>query len=257
MSKYNNKAFKLFLFLLLMLLKFNNPKIFIDVIGLISELVTEVRIKVNKEGLSIIAIDPANVALVSFKIPASSFSTLDIDEQEIVGINLDSLKSVLRRFSTGILLFQTEENSLKIEIQEKIKRTFNLALINIEEEEKSVPSLDFKTNVEMNSFDFDAAIQDCSIVSESCSFISKDNKFIIEAKGLNSAKSEFSSDEVKVVGMGKAKYSTEYLQKFAKASKLTDKVSISFADDYPLQLKFFSSLFELIFILAPRVESED
>ena len=240
-----------------MLLKFTNPKIFIDVIGMMSELVTEVRIKINKDGLAIIAIDPANVALVSFKIPATSFSSLAIDEQEIVGINLASLKSVLRRFSTGILTMQTEENSLKIEIQEKIKRTFNLALINIEEEEKSVPSLDFKTNVEMNSFDFDDAIQDCAIVSESCSFISQNNKFIIEARGLHSAKSEFSSDEVKVVGIGKARYSTEYLQKFAKSAKLTDKVSISFADDYPLQLKFFSSMFELVFVLAPRVENED
>jgi hypothetical protein len=170
---------------------------------------------------------------VSFKIPASSFSTLEIEEQEIIGVNLDNLKSVLKRFSVGLLVFQTEENSLKVEIQEKIKRTFNLALINIDEEEKSVPSLDFKTNIEMTSFDFDSAIQDCSIVSESCSFISKDNKFTIEAHGLNSAKSEFSSEEAKVVGVGKAKYSTEYLQKFTRAVKLTDRISISFADDYP------------------------
>jgi proliferating cell nuclear antigen len=240
-----------------MLLKFNNPKIFTDVISMMSELVTEVRIKVNKEGLAIVAIDPANVALVSFKIPASSFSSLEVDEQEIIGVNLDNLKSVLKRFSVGILLLQTEENSLKVEIQEKIKRTFNLALINLDEEEKAVPSLDFKTNIDMSSFDFDSAIQDCSIVSESCSFISQENKFIIEAKGLNSAKAEFSSEEVKVVGLGKAKYSTEYLQKFAKSSRLTDRVSISFADDYPLQLKFFSPMFDLTFVLAPRVESED
>jgi proliferating cell nuclear antigen len=240
-----------------MLLKFTNPKVFIDVISLISELVTEVRIKINKEGITIVAIDPANVALVSFKIPATSLSALEIDDQEIIGINLDSLKSVLKRYSSGVLLFQTEENSLKVEMQEKIKRSFNLALINLEEEEKSVPVLDFKTNVEMNSFDFNDAIQDCAIVSESCSLISKDNKFIIEAKGLHSAKSEFSSDEVKVVGAGKAKYSTEYLQKFTKSSKLTDRISISFADDYPLQLKFFSSMFELVFVLAPRVENED
>ncbi|MEM3405684.1 MAG: hypothetical protein QW117_01785 [Candidatus Pacearchaeota archaeon] len=240
-----------------MLLKFINPKLFVDIISIISELVTEVKIKINKDGLTIIAIDPANVSLVYFKIPPSAFSIIDIEEEEILGVNLDNLKTILKRYSAGDLIFQTEENSLIIEIQEKIKRTFNLALISLDEEEKSIPTLDFKANVQMSSVDFDIAIQDCSIVSESCAFIIKDNKFVIEAHSLNSAKLEFSSDEVKVAGIAKSKYSLEYLKKFTKACKLTDSVSISFADDYPLQLKFYSSSFELIFILAPRVETED
>lgn len=239
-----------------MLLKLEEPRIFTDVIGLISELVTEVRIKVTKDGLSIIAIDPANVALVSFKLPAKSFSSFEVDE-EVIGVSLDSLKSVLRRYKGGSLILQTEENSLKIEIQEKIKRSFNLALINIEEEEKSLPILDFKSKVEMSSIDFYEAIEDCAIVSESCSFVIKSDKFIIEARGLHSNKSEFSSDEIKLEGIGKAKYSIEYLQKFVRASKLAEKVIIKFSDDYPLQLEFSSSLFELVFILAPRVETED
>ena len=42
-----------------MLLKLDNPKILSDVITIISELVSEVRIRVNKEGFVIVAIDPA------------------------------------------------------------------------------------------------------------------------------------------------------------------------------------------------------
>ena len=38
---------------------------------------------------------------------------------------------------------QTEENTLKIEIYDKTKRTFKLALIDIEQEEKAMPMLDF------------------------------------------------------------------------------------------------------------------
>jgi proliferating cell nuclear antigen len=240
-----------------MLLKLESPKILSDIIAIISELVTEVRIKVNVEGLSIIAIDPANVALVSFKLPASSFSSFEVGE-EILGLSLDSLKNVLRRCSVGTsLVMQTEDNLLKIEIHDKIKRVFKLALINIEQEEKIMPSLEFSSRVEIPSLDLLEVIEDCSVVADSCSFSSADNKFVIEAKGLHSAKSEFSQDEIKIEGNGKAKYSLEYLQKFAKACKLTEKTAINFSDDYPLRMDFKSQDFELSFVLAPRVEAED
>jgi len=240
-----------------MLLKLDNPKILSDIITIISELVTEVRIKVNAEGLSIIAIDPANVALVSFKLPASSFSSFEASE-EILGVSLDSLKNVLRRCSPGSsLILQTEDNTLKIEIHDKIKRVFKLALINIEQEEKIMPSLEFSCRVEISGLDLLEVIEDCSVVADSCSFSTSDGKFIIEAKGLHSAKSEFSQDEVKIEGDGKAKYSLEYLQKFVRACKLVEKAIINFSSDYPLKLEFKSSGFELAFVLAPRVETED
>jgi len=239
-----------------MLLKLDNPKMFSEVISIISELVTEVRIRVDERGLSVVAIDPANVALVSFKIPASAFSQFETGE-EVIGVSLDSLKSVLKRCS-GTLVMKTEDSTLTIEIQDKIKRVFNLALINIDSEEKSVPALEFSCRVEMPSPDFVEAIEDCSVVAESSSFSVKEGKFIIDAKGLHSTKSEFSNGEVSIVGVeGKSKYSLEYMKKFTKAAKLSDKVGINFSSDYPLKLDFNADNLQLIFILAPRVENDD
>lgn len=242
-----------------MLLKLDSPKLLGDVIGIISELVTEVKIKVNDDGLSIIAIDPANVALVSFLLPKTSFSAFEVNQEEIFGINMDNFKSVLRRCGIGSsLILQTGENVLKVEINDKIKRVFNLALINIEQEEKTMPSLEFNCKIDLSSLDLSEAIEDCSIIADSCSFSLKDGKFIIDAKSLHSTKSEFSGDEAKIEGeKGKGKYSLEYLQKFAKAGKLTEKVIINFADDYPLKLEFPGESFNLAFVLAPRVETED
>ena len=242
-----------------MLLKLDNPKIFTDVISIISELVTEVRIKITKDGLKIIAIDPANVSLVSFKMPSSSFSAIEVENDETIGISLDSLKSVLKRAGIGSnLIMQTDDNTLKIEINDTIKRVFNLALINIDAEEKDMPVLDFTCKIEISSADLSGTIEDCAIVADSASFSIKEGKFIIEAKGLHSAKSEFSSDEIKISGeKGKAKYSLEYLQKFIKSSKLAEKAVLNFSDDYPLKLEYNSAELSLAFVLAPRVETED
>ena len=64
---------------MIMKIKLDNATILSKSIDLISELVTEVKIKINEFGLSITAIDPANVAMVSLKIPKKAFLNLRVE----------------------------------------------------------------------------------------------------------------------------------------------------------------------------------
>ncbi len=228
-------------------------------IDLISELVLEVKIKFNEQGMSIVAIDPANVAMVEFKLPKSAFSQFEIAENEVLGINLDSLKKILKRTSAGSsLILERKDNLLHIYIQDRIKRNFKLNLIEIESEDKDMPKLEFSAKVELDSVDFTASIEDCAVVADACSFIINEGKFSIEAKGINSAMSEFSGDEAKINAENcKSRYSLEYLQKFVKGAKLTQKTILKFSNDHPLRIEFKTDFMELNFILAPRVETED
>jgi len=241
-----------------MLVKLENPAVLSKPIDLLSELVTEVKIKINDFGMSITALDPANVAMVGLRIPKSAFSQFETGT-ETLGVNLDSLKKILKRCNSGSsLVIEKNENILNFNIQDKIKRNFTLSLIDIDGQDKELPSLEFSGKIEINSADFVDSIEDCLIVADACSFIIKDDKFIIESKGLNSARSEFSSDDIKIeVENCKAKYSLEYLQKFAKACKLAEKTSINFADDHPLRIDIKTEHISLSFILAPRVETDD
>lgn len=241
-----------------MLIKLENPGLLSRIVEIISELVMEVRIKINDDGLSIIAMDPANVSMVSFVLPKSSFSRFETG-QEVLGINLENLKRILKRSSQGSsLIMEKKENTLSIQIQDRIKRNFSLSLIDIETEEKEMPSLEFSSMVELNSQDLVDSVEDCLVVSDACSFIIKDGKFIIEAQGLNSARSEFSGDEAKIQAEDcKSRYSLEYLQKFIKASKLSDKTTLRFANDHPLRMDIKNDFMQISFLLAPRVETED
>ena len=242
-----------------MKLRLEDSTLFSKSIDLISELVMEVRIKLNEFGLSIIAIDPANVAMVSLKIPKSAFSEFNVQE-EVLGINLENLKKILRRAGkTSALIFEKNENSLEIKIEDKIKRIFTLNLIEIDSEDKDFPShLEYSSRVEIDSQDLIDSVEDCSIVSDACSFIIEDDKFIIQSKEINSARSEFSSDLVQIQAENcTSKYSLEYLQKFIKAGKQFPKTILNFANDHPLKIDFKSEHLSLSFLLAPRVETED
>lgn len=245
-----------------MLVKFENPTMFSKAIEIISELVTEVRIKINEYGMSITAMDPANVSMVGFKIPRSAFSQFEAGD-DALGINLDNLKQILKRCGSGSsLVLEKRDNSLAIQIQDRIKRNFTLNLIDVESEDidfaERTGRMSFSSMVEINSVDLVASIEDCSVVADACSFAIDKGKFVVEAKSLNSARSEFSGDEAKIDAEDcRAKYSLEYLQKFMKGAKLCNKTTLRFAEDHPLKIDFKTDVLELSFILAPRVETED
>ena len=241
-----------------MLAKIENPKFFSEVISIISEIVSEVKMKFDEKGMSIAAVDPANVSMVLFKIPKESFSEYKA-QNEVVGINLDSLKAILRRTkSSGSLTIESEESKLNIKILDKVKRNFSIAMIEVEGEDKSAPNLEIMSQIQMNPPEFSEVIEDCLVVSDACSFVAEPDKFIVEARGLNSARVEFSSDEIKIIsGNSKARYSLDYLQKFMKAGKVSEKVVVNFSSESPLKLDFKNEKFELSFILAPRVENDD
>jgi len=244
-----------------MLLKIDNPKILADAISVISDLVLEVKAKVTKKGFEIIAIDPANVALVVLKIPSGAFSQYNVEKEEELGLNLEDFKQVLRRIDSSLII-ERKENTLKLRTQDRAKRAFSLSLIDVEQEERKIPELNFDTKIEIPSQTFSDVINDALIVADSASFVTnkQDDTFTVEAKGtLNQAKTEFDSDEIKIEAEdSKSKYSLEYLAKFVRASKLAPKLAINYSNDYPARFDFFNpeTNIELSFILAPRVEEE-
>jgi len=243
-----------------MQVQLEDPRVFANLIGIISDLVTEVRIKISPEnGMHLTALDPANVAMVYFNLPPDLFTQFNVEKEEILGINLSDLKAILRRCGMGSSLsMETEDNFLRINIKDKIKREFTLALIDVEGEDKEMPKWEFKSVVKMESQAFVDAIEDCLVVSDACSFITEPNKFTIEAGGLNTARAEFSSDEVQIFAdTSAAKFSLEYLSKFIKGAKIASKVELNFSDNHPMRINFPSGKIMLSFVLAPRVEQED
>ena len=109
-----------------MILKLDEPKLLGDAVDIISNVVVEVRLKLLEDGLSVVAVDPANVALVIFRLPKESFSQYEVGN-EVWGVNLGDLKKILKRASGAASVSLEEvEGKLKITIFDKIKRNFSL-----------------------------------------------------------------------------------------------------------------------------------
>jgi len=235
------------------------PHYLVEPISIISELVTEVKIKVEKDQLEIIAMDPANVAMVVFTLLNTTFTEYQVDQPITLAINLESLKQILKRAkASDTISFSLEENRLKITITGESTRTFNLALLELDDVEQKIPDLSFAAKVELDTALFAEAIDDMGIIAESVSLIADKTSFVIgSSSNLNAAKAELKNASINLDGSKvSAKYSLEYLKKIAKASKLTDSVTLNFGKDYPLRADYtLKDKLALSIILAPRVEN--
>ena len=241
------------------------PKYLKEPISIISDLVTEARLKITPDAIELVAMDPANVAMVVFKLLSSTFTEYSIESPTEIAINLSNLKQILRRAKPNDMLSieLDSENKLKIQLKGSSTRTFSLPIIELEEKEQKVPSLNFPLSITTTTSILNDAIEDVDIVAESVSFAAEPKKFIIQAEGdLSKAHIEINEGEqTKITTEGsdkiKSKYSIEYLKKMIAGSKISDNVTIQFNKDYPLKLEFKEvDRVLLSFILAPRVEND-
>lgn len=242
-----------------------DPTFLKDSISVISDLVNEARFKVTKNGLDLVAMDPANVAMVIFKFLSSSFTEYEVEKEQEIAVNLQNFKQVLRRVNASdiVTLELTGDNKLQVQIKGSTTRTFSLPLIELEEKEQRVPNLTFPIVVNTKSSILTDAVTDADIVAESVTFSAEPEKFTISAEGdLSHARIEIKQGEDTKVksetsAKVKAKYSIEYLKKMINAGKLAGEVSVYFNQDYPLKLEYkVLDKLLLSFILAPRVEND-
>ena len=240
-------------------------KYFKDSISIISELVTEAKFNVSNNGLEMVAMDPANVAMVIFKMLSSCFTKYEIKEAEEIAINLNNLKQILRRAKSDdvLTLETTEDNKLKIQMKSNTTRSFSIPTLEIEDKEQKVPELTFPMTVEMGSGMLTEAIEDVSVVAESVTFLGEKSQLSVKAEGdLSKAFIEIKPDEQTMIRADsddkfKAKFSLEYLKKMIAGSKLSDKVSVHFNTDYPMKIEYkIVDRLALSFILAPRVDND-
>ena len=215
----------------------------------ISELIAEPNIELTADGWKLVAMDPANVAMVSWVF--KSYTSLDHKDRNIC-FNLAEFRKMLARGGKEDHLTIEIDSKIELLIKGKTTKKFSLPLIESEAKEQKVPQLEFKSEMTLLSKSFSDALEDAGLVGESISFASEEaGNLVVVAEG--DMNKYHTSLEVKGKLAGaKSKYSLEYLNKMKSAEKLADNVVVKLSSDYPLVLVYG----DLMWILAPRVDNE-
>ena len=96
----------------------------------------------------LVAMDPANVAMVVFKLLSSCFTEYDVKEEQEIALNLGNLKQILRRAKPNdTLTLELKDNKLNIQLKGTSTRTFSLPILELEEKEQKIPDLTFPVSI--------------------------------------------------------------------------------------------------------------
>lgn len=240
------------------------PRLLKESVNIISELVNEVTFKVSKDKIELLAMDPASVAMVDFKMLAPAFVEYDVQKPCSLSISLEGLKSILKRAKpTDAVQLSLDEdrNRLNIEIIGDTKRSFTLSLLNIDENEVNIPKLSYSAKIEISSAKLEEAVEDMNVIAESVALVAEQGKFTVKSESnLSDAKVDLSSSETVIElteEKASSKYSIEYLKKMVNGCKLAETTALNFGNDYPLRMEFLVlDKLKLSFILAPRVNND-
>ena len=238
------------------------PEVLITTVATAAEIIDEGIFKFGKDGISLTAADRAMVAVIDLLISKDAFEEYEIEEEKEVGLNMTNFLSLLKRArGSDKISLELVENRLILTIFNGTKRRFTVPLLQLTREEiPPIDQLEFKATVTLKPEVLEDAIKDASVITDAVTFHTTKEYFKISAEGdVSQAELELRQGDEGLIDLevqenSKAKYPLDYLEKILKAAKISDEVTIKFAQDYPMRIDFkYEGKARISMVVAPRV----
>ncbi len=230
----------------------------------VSVLVDECKIHLNEDGISIRAVDPANVGMVDLSLDATAFESYEADGG-LIGVNLTRLEDIAGMADSGQLIeLELDEETRKLHIQID-GLEYTLALIDPDSirQEPDIPDLDLPAEVVIEGKDIDRAVKAADMVSDHIALGVDANadQFYVQAAG-DTDDVHLELDEGDLIdlqsGDAESLFSLDYLKDMNKAIANDGEVTMELGEEFPVKLHFeiAEGNGHVTFMLAPRIQSD-
>ena len=244
-------------------IKIDDARYWKNCVDSIVSLVDEGSFVLSKEGITLKAMDPSGISMVSFSIPNKAFSKYDVEKQASIGLNLDNLSKILASARTGEqLLMKDSSNKLAIEfIGEHSRRRYKLPMIDVKKDVEKEPKVEFESRVSLKSDSLKEVLKDANLLSTYIGFRTEKDSFKVVAKGDAGELEEEhmnEADMIKKLDVTKpssATFNLEYLERIISACPSNSPIEMSLKSDEPVRINYKIGDAELAYFLAPYMES--
>lgn len=235
---------------------------FADALDPVATLVDECKIRLTEDGLSIRAVDPANVGMADVDLPARAFETYEADGG-VIGVNLDRLQDVLSMGSAGDLAhlsLDEETRKLHIEIDEL---SYTLALIDPDSvrQEPDIPDLELPADVAFEGSELARAVSAADLVGDHVSLAADpdDETFAISAEGdTDDVEVTLGADELATADVperAESLFSLDYLEDMTRPIGSDVIVLFRLGTEMPVKFRYTNGEASVQHLLAPRIQS--
>ncbi|MCP4647232.1 MAG: proliferating cell nuclear antigen (pcna) [bacterium] len=234
-----------------------------DAIEAVVNLVEEGVFEISESGLSLKAMDPSQISMVSFSMPKTMFSEYVVGDHKRIGVNIGKLARVLARGNTGESVeLEVDEGRLSITfIGKKRRREFKIPLLDLGEGLEREPKIEYKNKVIMRADALRDVLKDAKLISTHISFVLDGKTLKVEIKGDDGEiKEEFEKEgeevkEITIEGEAKATYPLSYMEDIIKGSKADTDITLYIESDRPLKVEYNIVGADAKYYLAPRIEN--
>ncbi len=233
-------------------------------IDAVVNLIDEGNLEVSKDGLTLRAMDPSQIAMISFTMPKGAFVEYSVSASARLGLNFDSLSKILGRTRGSEKLEITgEENKLVLKFASgKRKRSFKVPLLDLPAGAQKEPAIQHDAAVKMNAGQFKETLRDAALVSSHVSLEAGPEGFNVEVHGdsgdlrVENEKESEEIIEIKASGNSKATFPLQYLEDIVKACPDSSALTIHLKSNAPVKIEYEVGSSKLVYYLAPRIDSD-
>jgi proliferating cell nuclear antigen len=244
-------------------IKMDDAKYWKNCVDSIVSLIDEGTFTISKDGISLKAMDPSGISMVSFTIPTKAFSKFEVDKQTAVGMNIENLSKIMSSSRNGEgLLMKDSGNKIAIEfIGQTSKRRYKLPILDVRKEPEKEPKVAFESHVEVKSDSLKEIVKDASLLSTYVGFKTDKDSFIVQAKGDAGELEEEhmnNADAVKKLEVTKPSqvtFNLEYLERMISAAPAGSNVSLSIKTEEPIKVEYKIGDASISYFLAPYMEN--
>lgn len=240
---------------------------------MVNTLSDECIIQINKSEILIKLVDPAHVSMLVLSYYPMFFEEYTVNKKDEIGLDHNQLKEALQGFASNdkISLRHTSDNICQfdssLDYGNYIKRFFQVETAGMPR--PKIPKLDLIREIQLHAVHFRKAVMKKTL-SDYCTLSSKGDILNVHDEGDKGEVGRPTDDfnlfllnpSSKPGKRATSKFSLDYLKDIVNCvPKKADDLTIRLGNDNPIELKYKyikegEILFEAIFLLAPRLESE-
>lgn len=226
----------------------------------IAALIDEGTFQIDKEGMKLRAMDPSQIALVDFELPARAFEVFEIENPITLTIDFSELSKITKRIRTEDRIeLNYDGHNLKLIFQGQTKREFNLGVLESTTTATKEPNIEFTAKIKFGSTIFKEALKDAELVSNHVALSITNEGFSIESRGdTGSVNISFPEENIlakEVKENARAVFSLTHLDNLLKAADPGSIIVLSLRTDAPLRLEYAIGEGRVVYYLAPRIET--
>eukprot|EP00301_Raphidiophrys_heterophryoidea_P014686 c23132_g1_i1.p1 GENE.c23132_g1_i1~~c23132_g1_i1.p1 ORF type:complete len:312 (+),score=79.72 c23132_g1_i1:53-937(+) len=244
----------------------------------IKDLVKQANFECTTSALQLQALDTSHVAMIKLILRCEGFAHYRCDRNVQLGINTESLSKIFKcADSNDSITLKADDNGgdvctfvFESDKNDRISE-FGLKLMSIEEEQVSVPDMEYDAKISLPSNEFQRICRDLSTIGETITIsVNKTGVHFSTSGDLYTGNitlkatgaADVAEDKEIVIELQEdvtLRFAARYLCSFTKATPLSTRVSLNLAAESPLMVDYTlaDNLGCVQYYLAPKIDEDD